>query len=118
MQTTLQSLATIAFRFRSARRWRQFHHPKNMAMDLAVESAEVLEHFLWRDGKELEQHLADPARKAAIADELGDVLHALLLLAADLKIDLPAAFKRKMAKNAVKYPVAKSRGSARKYTEL
>jgi NTP pyrophosphatase (non-canonical NTP hydrolase) len=106
----------IALRFRAQRDWQQFHTPKDLAADLVVESSELLEHMLWRNGPALARHIAQ--QREQIADELGDVLHVLVLLAHDLEIDLGQAFKRKMRKNAAKYPVHKSKGSPRKYTEL
>ena len=100
-------------KFQRARDWAQFHLPKNLAISLALEAAEVLELFQWtRD------HGLPLSRKGALADELADVYYWLLLLACECKVDLPRAFEAKMRKNARKYPVAKARGSAKKYTEL
>ncbi|MGH7213877.1 MAG: MazG-like family protein, partial [Tepidisphaeraceae bacterium] len=87
-----------------------------LAIDLNLEAAEVLEHVLWKTPAELETFL--PKKRGEIGEELSDVLHAAFLLAHDLGIDLGDAFKRKMKKNAVKYPVHKAKGSAKKYTEL
>ncbi len=113
---TLAELTQIALAFRDERQWRQFHNPKDLALTLALEAAEVLEHVQWRSAQELDAHLRE--RKTEIGDELADVLHVVLLLAEHLEIDLGEAFVKKMAKNAKKYPVKKSRGSAKKYTEL
>ena len=115
-ERTIEQLTQIALRFRDERHWKQFHNPKDLALTLALEAAEVLEHVQWRNAKELEAHLRE--RKSDVADELADVLHVILLLAEHLDIDLADAFVKKMAKNAKKYPVEKSKGSARKYTEL
>ncbi len=115
-ERTLAELTQIALRFRDERHWKQFHNPKDLALTLALEAAEVLEHVQWRTAEELDAHLR--ARKTEVADELADVLHVVLLLAEHLDIDLGEAFAKKMVKNAKKYPVAKARGSARKYTEL
>jgi NTP pyrophosphatase (non-canonical NTP hydrolase) len=113
---TIKDLTDIALRFRDERHWKQFHNAKDLALTLALEAAEVLEHCQWRNAKELEAHLRK--KKTDVADELADVLHVVLLLAEHLDIDLGDAFVKKMAKNAKKYPVEKARGSARKYTEL
>jgi NTP pyrophosphatase (non-canonical NTP hydrolase) len=113
---TIANLTKIALRFRDARHWKQFHNAKDLALTLALEAAEVLEHCQWRNAKELEAHLR--RTKADVADELADVLHIVLLLANDLEIDLGQAFREKMIKNARKYPIEKSRGQAKKYTEL
>ncbi len=114
--TTLLELTELALRFRDQRQWKQFHNAKDLAITLALETAEVLEHVQWRSGEELQQHLRE--KHAEMADELADVLHVVLLLAEHLQIDLAAAFEKKMADNERKYPVDKARGSAKKYTEL
>ena len=114
--TTLADLTDLVIRFRSERDWAQFHTPKELAISLVVESAELLELMQWKQGAELEKHLK--AKRQAIADELGDVLHSILLLAHDLKIDLAEATVSKLEKVGKKYPVEKARGNPRKYDEL
>ncbi len=101
--------------FRARRDWQQFHTPKDQALSLVLEAAEVLEIFQWKNGPELDQHLL--ANREALGDELADVMGWILLIAADQKIDLAEAFDRKMAKNERKYPADMVRGSAKKYTE-
>ena len=112
----LKQLTALVRRFRDDRDWAQFHNPKDLALTLVLESAEVLEHMQWRNGRELKAHLK--TRQRDVAHELADVLHLVLLLAEKLKVDLGKAFVEKMKLNAAKYPVHKARGSARKYTEL
>lgn len=102
--------------FVADRDWAQFHSPKNLAMALSVEAAELVEHFQWLT--EDQSRTLEPAAREPVADELADVLLYLVRIADELGIDLRAAATAKMAKNAAKYPVEKSRGSARKYTEL
>jgi len=102
--------------FRDARDWSQFHHPKDVALSLCLEAAEVLEWTQWRNGDTLKEHLAK--NRDGVGEELADVLYWTLLLAHDLGIDLGAAFAAKMQKNASKYPVEQARGSHRKYTEF
>jgi dCTP diphosphatase len=116
MPDDFATLTDLALRFREARDWRQFHTPKELAVSLVVEAAELLELMQWKQGPELDAALA--ARRDDIADELGDCLHSLLLLAADLRIDLAEAFRTKLAKLEVKYPPELARGRAAKYTEL
>jgi NTP pyrophosphatase (non-canonical NTP hydrolase) len=70
---TIDQLTQIALRFRDERHWKQFHNPKDLALTLALEAAEVLEHCQWRNAKELESHLRK--KKTEVADELADVLH-------------------------------------------
>jgi NTP pyrophosphatase (non-canonical NTP hydrolase) len=104
--------------FRDARDWKQFHNPKDLAISLALEAAEVLEHFQWKTPREVEARLADPRRLEALADELADVQCLLLSLADAAGVDLYAATLRKLRKAARKYPVRKARGTAAKYDEL
>ena len=102
--------------FVSQRDWDQFHSPKNLAMALAVEASELLEVFQWLTEEESRNLGAEG--KAAAADEVADVLIYLLQISRQLGIDPVAAASAKLEKNARKYPVAKSRGNNKKYTEL
>jgi NTP pyrophosphatase (non-canonical NTP hydrolase) len=102
--------------FRDERDWKQFHNPKDLAMSLVLEAAEVLEHFQWKSPEEIAEHVH--SHKEDVSDELADVLYWVLLMAHDLGIDVVAASHQKLAKNALKYPVEKSKGSHKKYTEL
>lgn len=113
---SLESLTKLALAFRDERNWAQFHTPKDLASNLCVESAELMQIFLWRSGAELDTHIA--GKKQDIADELADVLHSVLLLADAQGIDLATAFREKMIRNAQKYPVAKAHGRPTKYTEF
>ena len=113
---SLRKLLKIAIKFRDEREWKQFHTFKDLAVTLALEAAEVLEHAQWKSEKEVVAYLKQ--RREHVADELADVLHVLLLLAEHAKVDLAKAFEHKMKKNRTKYPVHKARGSAKKYTEL
>lgn len=113
---TLEDLRTDVARFVAERDWGQFHTPKNIAMALTVEAAELQEHFQWltpEDSSSLsEEQLGE------VADEIADVQVYLLRLADVLGIDLLEACERKMAKNRAKYPVELARGRADKYTKL
>ena len=111
---TLDDLTHLILRFRADRHWEQFHNPKDVALSLTLEAAELLELTQWKNGDELRDHLA--ANKEAVGDELSDILGWILIFAHDQQIDLADAFKKKIAKNEQKYPVEKARGSARKYT--
>ncbi|WP_297504555.1 nucleotide pyrophosphohydrolase [Thermococcus sp.] len=91
--------------FRNARGWAEYHTPKNLAVSVAVELGELLEHFQWEDDAEILEAVKDPAKKEAIADEIADVIIYLILLAHELGIDLDEAVKRKLRKNEEKYPV-------------
>ncbi len=102
--------------FRDKRDWMQFHNPKNMAISISLEAAELLEHFQWKTAEESEAHVL--AAKEAISDEIADIATYLIEFCDNTGIDLEQAIFRKLAKNNEKYPVEKSKGSAKKYTEL
>jgi len=102
--------------FAAERDWDQFHSPKNLAMALSVEAAELLEHFQWLS--DAESAALASKKRANIREELADVLLYLIRLADKLDIDLATAAADKLSVNARKYPVQKARGSSEKYTEL
>ena len=101
---------------RDARDWKQFHNPKDLALSLVLEAAEVLEHFQWKNAEEVEKYIK--TNKNDIAEEISDVLYWVLLMSHDLNIDIVKAFNKKMVQNKKKYPVKKAKGLHRKYTEL
>ena len=102
--------------FAQKRDWDQFHSPKNLAMALSVEVAEVVEHFQWLTAEESNSLSADKIN--GIKEEIGDVMIYLTRLADRLGIDPVQAAKDKMRINEKKYPVKKARGSSEKYTDL
>jgi NTP pyrophosphatase (non-canonical NTP hydrolase) len=103
-------------KFASDRDWDQFHSPKNLAIALSVEAAELLEHFQWTpEGNS--NHLA-PDELTRVREEIADVLLYLIRLSDKLDVDLLAAATEKIQLNAAKYPVEKARGTSKKYTEL
>ena len=108
--TTVAMLREALRRFNDERSWQPFHSPKNLVMGLATEAAELMEHFLWVDCEASRQVAGDPAKLAAVADEMADVANYLLNLSNVLGIDLSDAIVAKIAKNAVKYPVEQYRG--------
>lgn len=110
MDTMLKTIVA----FVKARDWEQFHNPKDVAISLSLEAAEVLEHFQWKSPEEIENFIKN--NKQDLADELIDVLYWVLLMSHYTKIDLPSAFERKMKQNEKKYPIQKAKGSHAKYT--
>ena len=112
----IDKLKEAVVAFRDARDWKQFHNPKDSAISLALEAAEVLEHFQWKNKEEMEVYVKE--HKDDVAEELADVLYWILLMTNDLDIDISDAFMKKLEKNGEKYPIEKSRGSIKKYTEL
>jgi len=97
-------------RFRDERDWGQFHNPKDLAVALSIEAAELLERYLWKSPAE-----ADPAK---VREELADVFAYAFLLADRYGWNVAEIVTEKIARNAEKYPVEKAKGSAKKYTEL
>lgn len=94
--------------FQKERDWKKFHTPENLAKSISIEAAELLEHFQWQ--KEYDEN--------EVADELADVLIYCLYMADAMDFDVKEIILNKMEKNALKYPVDKSKGNAKKYTEL
>lgn len=101
--------------FATERDWDQFHSPKNLALALTVEVAELLENFQWLT--EEQSCSLPPAKLSAVRKEMADVLLYLIRLADKLDFDLIGAAERKLSENAKKYPVEKARGNSKKYTD-
>jgi NTP pyrophosphatase (non-canonical NTP hydrolase) len=114
--TDIQQLTKKIVKFRDARDWKQFHNPKDVALSLVLEAAEVMEHFQWKNAEEMEQYIR--TNKAEIGEELADVLYWVLLMSYDLNIDISEALEKKILKNEEKYPVEKAKGRHTKYNKL
>jgi NTP pyrophosphatase (non-canonical NTP hydrolase) len=112
----LETLRARLAKFAAERDWDQFHNPKNLAMAVAGEAGELVEHFQWLTFEQAAN--LPPETRTEVALECADVLLFLLRLCDKLDIDLAAAAGRKLALNAKKYPVDKSRGKATKYDKL
>jgi dCTP diphosphatase len=112
-----QNLILTLRTFAAERDWDQFHTPKNLAIALSVEAAELLEPFQWLTPEQSRSITGDHERAAQVAEELADVLIYLVRLADVLNVDLNEAVATKLTVNAEKYPVDRTRGSAEKYTE-
>lgn len=115
MTDSLQDLRDRIQAFVEERDWQQFHSPKNLAMAMIVEAAELVEHFQWMTEQESREVTAE--KKELISQELADTLVYLLRIADVLGIDMVDAANRKLDINARKYPVDKARGRNDKYTE-
>lgn len=113
---TVQELTQAILQFCQEREWEKFHAPKNLAIAVTTEAAELLENFQWLTAEE--SRSLRPEQQDAVRDEIGDVMICLLNLAARLGIDPLDAAAQKLVKNRLKYPVEKSRGVATKYTDL
>ena len=108
--TTIRELRNLVAEFIRERDWEQFHDPKNLAMSIAIEAAELMEHFQWDRNEQIPAILEDPGRRKEIEEELADVVCYSLSLANNLEIDLSEAVERKVLKNAEKYPPGEYRG--------
>lgn len=115
-RSAIEELRDELRRFAAERNWQQFHSPKNLSMALSVEAAELLELFQWKS--EDDTRALSEADRARAREELADVFLYLISLADCLSVDLGSAAHEKLRVNAEKYPVAKSFGTSRKYTEL
>ena len=109
-QTTIADLRTRIEAFVAERDWSQFHSPKNLSMAIAIEAAELMEHFQWLTIEESESLVAEGATRGQVIDELADVLIYCLSLANALGADLSEAIVRKLAHNARKYPADEYHG--------
>lgn len=110
------SVMTALLEFRRKRNWEQFHKPKELAGALTIEASELQELFQWKTDEEVARLLSSPSREK-VFDEIADVAIVLSYLCHDLGIDLNAAILSKLNKNETKYPVEKSYGNAKKYSE-
>jgi dCTP diphosphatase len=108
--TTVAELRKLIADFVAERDWSQYHSPKNVSMALAIEAAELMEHFQWLTTEASRELPDDPERLAEVAEELADVVGYSFALANELGIDVSTAMRAKMIKNAEKYPAEQFRG--------
>ena len=108
--TTVAELRKIVADFVAERDWSQFHSPKNVSMALAIEAAELMEHFQWLTTDASRKLVNDPEQLAAVGEEIADVVGYSFALANELGIDLSSTIRAKMVKNAIKYPAEQYRG--------
>jgi dCTP diphosphatase len=112
----IKTLTNKIKQFRDKRNWLQFHNPKDMAISIAIEAAELLEQFQWQDKKEIEQYYQ--THKEDISDEIADIAIYLFELSDNLGIDLSEAITNKMIKNTIRYPVTTAKGNHKKSSKL
>jgi NTP pyrophosphatase (non-canonical NTP hydrolase) len=102
--TTVQAMRDLVERFVAERGWHSFHNPKNLAMSLAIEAGELMEHFQWLTLEEASAVKLDDVKKHDCGEELADCLAYVLAIANAMEIDLSSTLARKMVRNAEKYP--------------
>lgn len=113
---TLEALTQRIGAFRDARDWQPFHNPKDMAVAIAAEAGELLQHFVWKQPDQIPQVVRD--KRAEITDEIADVAILLFELADNLGISLAQAVQAKLDRNEIRYPADKARGNNLKHHEL
>lgn len=113
-QTTVGALRQAVAGFVGGRDWQPFHTPKNLSMSIAIEAAELMEHFQWLSTGEAQAAVEDPAERAAVADELADIVIYCLSLVNALDLDLSSAVLNKLRINEQRYPADRFRGRFRR----
>lgn len=118
MSTQLEELTHKVLKFRNDRDWEQFHDPRNLAMSLSIEAAELLELHLWQPVDPKNRSTPKEEQIEKIGDELADVFYNVLLLANAYQVNLEEILEKKLIKNDAKYPVSKSKGNSQKWDKL
>ncbi len=113
---TIKEITARICAFRDARDWQQFHNPKDMAVAIAAEAGELMQHFVWKQPEQIPQVVQD--KRAELTDEIADVAILLFELAHNLDIPLAEAMQAKLDRNEKRYPADKARGNNLKYNEL
>ena len=116
MSDSISDLTTRIQSFVDAREWRRYHNAKDLAVAIAAEAGELMQHFVWQQESQIEERVA--ARRDEIASEIADVGILLFELADNLGFRLGDIMERKIDNNEIRYPVEKARGNNRKYSEL
>jgi dCTP diphosphatase len=105
--TTVQELRLAVKKFVDERSWGRYHTPKNLGISIAIEAAEIMEHFQWQSPQESSDLLSDPARRAEVADELADVLIYCLSLANQMDADISTVVLEKLVRNQDRFPIGR-----------
>ena len=117
-ERSIDELQRICLNYRDERDWKQFHNPKDLALALAIEVSEVLEHFRFKNNQEIEKYLEKEENKKKVGYEIADILYFILLLSNEIGIDIVEDFKEKMKIAQGKYPVHLAKGSNKEYNEF
>jgi dCTP diphosphatase len=116
MSDSIAELTTQIQDFVDAREWRKYHNAKDLAVAIAAEAGELMQHFVWQQEEQIEARLKN--RREEIASEIADVAILLFEFADNLGMNLGDVMTAKIANNEIRYPVEKSRGNNLKYSEL
>lgn len=117
MSNDIERLTRLFIDFRNERDWSKFHTLKNLAMSLSIEVSELLEVFQWKDDKEIGD-LIKSEKRYLVEEEVADIVAYLLMFCYEANIDIEMAVENKIKKNNKKYPIDKSKGNSKKYTEF
>lgn len=116
MSDSIRELSDRIHRFVEARDWQVYHNPKDLAVAIAAEAGELMQHFVWQQAEQIDERAK--AKRDEIASEIADVGILLFEMADRLGMSLGEEMERKIAHNEVRYPVEKAKGNNRKYNEL
>jgi NTP pyrophosphatase (non-canonical NTP hydrolase) len=116
-ETTVEELKKLVAKFRDERNWKKYHKPKDLAISINIEAAELLEHFQWKTDEKINEMLKNKEKVKQISEELADIIDYCLSFADVMNIDISEALKKKIEENKKKYPVEKIKGNYKKYTE-
>jgi len=117
-EKTVGDLKEAIKKFRDERDWGKYHKPKDLALSISIEAAELLELFQWKSEDEIDELLKDPKYFASVEKEVADVINYCFALSNALDIDISKALLNKIKLNSKKYPIKKTKGKYKKYTEL
>jgi NTP pyrophosphatase (non-canonical NTP hydrolase) len=115
---TIEDLKKLVIAFRDERDWKKYHNPKDLAVSMSIEAAELLELFQWKTADEIKEVLKSNEKYQKVCEELADIIVYCIDLADAINADISEIVKKKIEQNEKKYPVEKAKGSAKKYTEL
>jgi NTP pyrophosphatase (non-canonical NTP hydrolase) len=116
--TTIKELKKLVIAFRDERDWKKYHNPKDLAVSMSIEAAELLELFQWKTVDEIKEMLKSNEKYQKVCEELADVIVYCIDLADAINADISEVVNKKLEHNRKKYPIEKSKGIAKKYTEL
>ena len=117
-EITIEELRKFVIKFRDEREWKKYHNPKDLAISMSIEAAELLELFQWKTVEEIKEMLKNDEKYQRACEELADIIIYCLDMSEILDADISEIVKKKLEQNEKKYPVEKAKGSAKKYTEL
>ena len=118
MDARISDLQKKVAKFVHERHWKKFHTPKDLALSIVIETAELLELFQWKTNKEIQKLLNDTKYRNRIEEEIADIMIYILVLSNTLDIDLSKVVLQKIQINKDRYPIQKAKGNATKYTEF